>query len=75
MHWTAIPTFSRFNHRRRVELVRVLVPATAAAAGSLDEARGRPHILGTKLSMTVLDMDEARGSPHGLRCGSPPGHA
>ena len=73
-HWTAIPTISRFNHRRRVEKVRVLLPETAAAAGRVDEARGPPHILGTKLSMTVLDMHDARGPMHEAYCGSLPGH-
>ena len=74
IHWNAIPAISRFNHQRRVELVRVLVPATAAA-GSLHDARGPPHILGTKLSMTVLDMHDARSPLHEAYCGILPGHA
>ena len=54
--------------------MRVLVPTTAAAAGSLHEARGTPHTIGTKLSMTVLNMHEDRGPLHEARGGSLPGH-
>ena len=55
--------------------MRVLVPETAAAAGSMDEARGPQHILGTKLRMTVLEMQNARGPLNDSSDGSLPGQA
>ncbi len=45
----------------------LLVPVTAAAARNMDEARGPPHILGTKLRMTLLEMHNARGPLHDAR--------
>ena len=52
--------------------MRLLVPATAAAAGSMDVARGPQHIIGTKLRISILHMHDARGPLHKLRCGNLP---